>query len=93
MALKLTEEESVFVEQLFRVREQMEKLVIEENTHTDRLLTIMRGHGAKEAIGRDGFTVSRVKFDSSEAIIIRYNGRLPHELREVLRVNGPEQGE
>lgn len=47
--MKLTKEESVFVEQLASIKKQLEVLEVEKTTHTDRLLTIMRGHGAKSA--------------------------------------------
>lgn len=77
--LKLTEEESVFLKQLFRIRRDMEILAQEQDTHVDRLLTILRGHGAKMAEGKEGLTAERVKCDGYEAVIVRRDGRLPHD--------------
>lgn len=89
MALKLTEEEAAFAKQLFEIRQKIEQLLIEEVTHVDRLLAVMRGHGAKTAEGKDGITVERVQHDGYDHIIIRGYGRLPHEMRKVPGVDDP----
>lgn len=77
--LKLTNEEEVFALQLFDVRTQIEKLLIEENTQSDRLLTILRGHQAQKAIGQsqEGIMIERVVVYGHERIIVTKHGELP----------------
>jgi len=69
--MKFTAEESVFLEQLFTIRKQLEALEIEKDTHTDRLLSIMRGHGTKEAYSHDHrFEVMRYIANGKEGLLI-----------------------
>lgn len=69
--MKLTKEESVFVKQLFDIRKQIEILEIERKTHTDRLLTILRGHRVKDAYTDDrSFEILRYQSNGKEGILI-----------------------
>lgn len=69
--MKLTKEESVFVEQLHDVRRRLMALTVEEDTHVDRLLSILRGHKAKAARTDDSrFEIEYFIADGREGIII-----------------------
>ncbi len=69
--MKLTKEESVFVKQLFEVRKQIEALEVEKETQMDRLLTILRGHGAKDAYTHDhSFEIMRYQANGREGLLI-----------------------
>lgn len=69
--MKLTKEESIFVEQLAYIKKKLEALEIEKETHTDRLLTILRGHGAKEACTYDRhFEIMRYIANGKEGLLI-----------------------
>ena len=81
--LKLTDEESVFARQLFKVRRRIEQLVIEENTQVDRLLTILRGHQAQVAEGTGGYMVSRHVVDNYERLVVTEHGKNPFEVSPV----------
>lgn len=78
--LKLTSEEEVFALQLFDIRKQLERLHIEEQTHTDRLLTVLRGHGTQSAHGHpsEGVTITRAVVDGQERIIVTKFGLPPN---------------
>ena len=69
--MKLTKEESVFVKQLFEVKKQIEVLEVERETQMDRLLAILRGHGAKDACTHDhSFEIMRYQANGRDGILI-----------------------
>jgi len=72
--MKLTKEESVYVEQLHDIRRRAEILRIEEITHTDRLLTILRGNQAKVARTHDNqFEIGYFMAMGQEGVTIHSN--------------------
>ena len=69
--MKLTKEESVYVEQLAEIKKKIEIFEIEKETHTDRLLTIMRGHGARTAYTHDRrFEIMKYAANGKEGLLI-----------------------
>ena len=76
---KLTEDEQVYARQLFDIRKKIAQLRIEEDTHVDRLLSILRGHQVKRAEG-GGYLVSSIIMDSKEEILVTHHGLYAHNL-------------
>lgn len=77
--LKLTDDEIIYAKQLFDVRRKMKNWSIEETTQADRLLAILRGHGAGAAEG-GGFLITRHIIDGQNEIVITENGMHPSEM-------------
>ena len=77
--LKLTEEETVYARQLFDIRRKLHQLGIEEATNSDRLASILRGHGVKLAEAGT-LQISYVIVDSAECILVTEFNRTPYEV-------------
>lgn len=69
--MKFTEEESVYAEQLKDIRHKIAALQVEEDTQTDRVLAILRGHQATVAYTHDHkILITRFVADSKEGVLV-----------------------
>lgn len=69
--MKFTEEESVYAGQLVDIRRKIAILQVEEDTQTDRLLSILRGHRATVAYTHDNkILITRFVAESKEGVLV-----------------------
>jgi len=67
---KFDDEELVFITQLVQVRHDLQKLMMEERTLEDKLLSILRGH--RRIIGYGGNMIVRRYVGSRNSVFYEY---------------------